>query len=138
MSFLADTSAWTNRTKDPDLARWFDALVEDDEIATCDMVRMELLHSARDHQEFVEMREDLSYLENVPVDESVWTRAIDVFGKLAAKGPLHHRQVKLPDLVIAAAAEGAGFEVLHYDRDFDVIASVTAQPVRAVAPLGSL
>ena len=57
---------------------------------------------------------------------------------LTARGPLHHRQVKLPDLLIAAAAELAALPVLHYDRDFEAIADVTGQPVRAIAPLGSL
>jgi hypothetical protein len=36
------------------------------------------------------------------------------------------------------AAELAEVPVLHYDRHFDVIAAVTGQPVRAIAPLGSL
>jgi predicted nucleic acid-binding protein len=57
---------------------------------------------------------------------------------LAEQGPLHHRQVRLPDLLIAAAAEAAEVPVLHYDRHFEVIAEVTGQPVRALAPLGSL
>ena len=35
-------------------------------------------------------------------------------------------------------AEAAEIGVCHYDADFDVIASVTGQPVRAIAPLGSL
>ncbi|MBA3429254.1 MAG: VapC toxin family PIN domain ribonuclease, partial [Actinobacteria bacterium] len=44
----------------------------------------------------------------------------------------------LHDLLIAAAAELAELPVLHYDRDFELIADVTRQPVRAIAPLGSL
>jgi predicted nucleic acid-binding protein len=35
----------------------------------------------------------------------------------------------VPDLIIAAAAELAGLTVLHLDKDFDVIAEVTGQPV---------
>jgi predicted nucleic acid-binding protein len=58
--------------------------------------------------------------------------------RLARRGPLHHRQLKIPDLLIAAAAESAGMPVLHYDRHFELIAEVTGQPVRALAPLGSL
>jgi predicted nucleic acid-binding protein len=135
---LADTSAWTNRAKEPSVAGWFDALVEDGSIATCAIVRLELLWSARDQDEFVELREDLGYLDEVPIDPAVWERAIEVFGHLAQRGPLHHRAVKIPDLLIAAAGERAQLEILHYDRDFDVIAEVTGQPVRAIAPLGSL
>ena len=46
--------------------------------------------------------------------------------------------MKIPDLLIAAAAELAEVPVCHYDRDFELIADVTGQPVRAIAPLGSL
>jgi len=72
------------------------------------------------------------------IDDRVWDRAIDVFQALGRQGPLHHRQVRIPDLLIAAAAEHAGVTVRHYDHDFDVIAGVTGQPVRAIAPMGSL
>jgi len=44
----------------------------------------------------------------------------------------------VPDLLIAATAELAGLELLHYDRHFELIAEITGQPVRALAPLGSL
>ena len=70
--------------------------------------------------------------------DRVWRRATDVFEQLGAAGPLHHRRVGIPDLLIAAAAELAELPVLHYDRDFEVIAALTGQPVRAIAPLGSL
>jgi predicted nucleic acid-binding protein len=42
------------------------------------------------------------------------------------------------DLIIAAAAEAAELTVLHYDRDFDHIASVTGQPTEWIAHPGSL
>ena len=70
--------------------------------------------------------------------DRVWRRATDVFERLAELGPLHHRRFTLPDILIAAAAELAEVPVLHYDRDFELIAEVTGQPVRAIAPLGSL
>jgi predicted nucleic acid-binding protein len=35
---------------------------------------------------------------------------------------------RFPDLLIAAAAEVGGLTVLHLDKDFDLIASITAQP----------
>ncbi len=102
------------------------------------MVRLELLWSARDAPHFAAIREGLDVIREVPMGDRVWRRATDVFEQLAARGPLHHRQVGLPDLLVAAAAELAELPVLHYDRDFDVIAAVTGQPVRVIAPLGSL
>ena len=135
---LADTSAWTNRGKDPATQAEFDALVAEGQIATCPMVAMELLWSAIDQAAFAELRSHLRELPAVAIDGPVWERAIEVFEALGRPGPLHHRRVKPPDLLIAAAAEVAGIPLVHYDRDFDVIADVTGQPTRAIAPLGSL
>lgn len=45
-----------------------------------------------------------------------------------------HGTVKLGDLLVAATAERAQLAVLHYDRDFDRIATITGQPTEWVAP----
>jgi predicted nucleic acid-binding protein len=116
----------------------FDGLLGAGEIATCAMVRLELLWTSRDHADFVEIRDDLDSLKEIAIGDRVWRRATDVFERLAETGPLHHRRFALPDLLIAAAAELAELPLLHYDRDFELIAEVTGQPVRAIAPLGSL
>jgi predicted nucleic acid-binding protein len=102
------------------------------------MVRLELLWTSRDHADFILMRENLDGLRAVPMGERVWRRATDVFELFAERGPLHHRQVGIADLLIAAAAELAELPLLHYDSDFELIAEVTGQPVEALAPLGSL
>ncbi len=135
---LGDTSAWTTRHRRHDVRSAFDELVETGQIAICDMVKMELLWSARDVNEFRLLREELEALRQCPMGPDVWRRAIDVLENLAARGPCHHRQVKLPDLLVAAAAEAAEIPVCHYDADFETIAQVTGQPVRAIAPLGTL
>jgi len=135
---LADTSAWTSRHKSPAVRADFDARVSGGQIATCEMVMLELLWTARDHADFVAARAELETLSQVPVDHRVWVRATDIFETLAAEGPLHHRRARIPDLLIAAAAELAGLAVCHYDRDFELIAEVTGQPMRAIAPIGSL
>ena len=135
---LADTSAWWNRLKDADVEERFNDKVEDGEIATCELVEFELLWSARNADEFVEQRQLLESLPQARIDEGVWRRALDVFELLSRQGPLHHRQVPIADLVIAAAAEIRGLPLVHYDRHFETIAAVTGQPVRALAPLGSL
>jgi predicted nucleic acid-binding protein len=118
--------------------REFDDLLTRGSIATCDMVRFELLWSARNHAELAELRAELDALRDTPIGARVWRRALDVFEALAQAGPLHHRRVRPPDLLIAAAAERAELTVLHHDHHFDLIAEVTGQSVRAIAPLGSL
>jgi len=133
---LADTSAWTNREKSAETDEDFSTRLLTDEIATCPMVVMELLWTTQEAAEFSEFRADLRALPQIPITDDAWERAMDVWHELAAAG--RQRQVKIPDLLVAAAAEGAGVGVCHYDADFDVIASVTGQPVRAIARLGSL
>ena len=135
---LADTSAWISRRKrlEPDEA--FDRALQQGLLATCDLVKLELLVRARDAKEVTALREHLDALRAAPMGERVWRRAMDVMERFAEQGPLHHRQVPIQDLLIAAAAERAELPVLHYDRHFETIASVTGQPVRAIAPLGSL
>jgi predicted nucleic acid-binding protein len=135
---LADTSAWTNRHKDLAVLQDFQDRLVGGRIATCAIVRLELLWSTRDSAEFRGRRARLLALDEIPIGPSVWERATDVSELLAAAGPLHHRRVKLPDLLIAAAAELAEIPVCHYDADFELIAGATGQPVRAIAPLGSL
>jgi predicted nucleic acid-binding protein len=50
----------------------------------------------------------------------------------------HQRGRKVPDLLIAAAAEVEGLSVLHYDADFDRIGVVTGQRSEWVVPAGSI
>jgi predicted nucleic acid-binding protein len=135
---LADTSAWTASGRRADVRRAFEESVLSGEIATCDAVALELLRTTQDAAGLERLRNDLDELRRCPISERAWRRAMDVMQILAERGPLHHRRVGIPDLLIAAAAEGADLPVLHYDRDFELIAEVTGQPVRAIAPLGSL
>lgn len=54
-------------------------------------------------------------------------RAVEVQRLLAHRG--QHRALSVPDLLIAAVAEQARCTVVHVDKDFDLIADCTAQPV---------
>jgi predicted nucleic acid-binding protein len=54
-------------------------------------------------------------------------RAVEVLTLLADRG--QHCAPSIPDLIISAAAELAGLTVLHVDKDFEVIAEMTGQPV---------
>lgn len=84
------------------------------------------------------IRARLDVLRQCPVGAREWRRALDVYEVLAHQGGLHHRRVKHPDLVIAAAAESAGLQLVHYDADFETIGAVTGQATRWLAPRGSL
>ncbi|MFO7572533.1 MAG: PIN domain nuclease [Gaiellaceae bacterium] len=135
---LADTSAWFVSRRDQDVRAAFDALVRRAEVATCDAVKLELLYTARNAVELSARRAELDLLPQCSIGPREVLRALDVYERLAQQGGLHHRRVKHPDLLIAAAAESAGVPVLHYDGDFDTIAGVTGQPMRWIAPSGSI
>jgi predicted nucleic acid-binding protein len=58
-------------------------------------------------------------------------RVVQVQMMLADRG--RHRAPGIPDLLIAAVAERAGHTVLHVDKDFDLIAEITGQPVERLS-----
>ena len=140
MTELADTSAWvwSRRRAYPELRHAFDVALVDGEIATCDMVRLELLYSARNPTEFAEIHQELAALPDCPIEKDQWDRALWVYEQLSIQGGASQRSVKHPDLLIAAAAEAADVTVLHYDEDYDRIAEITGQATRCLAPKGSL
>lgn len=133
--FLIDKSALARMPLAPVRAR-LAPIIEAGEAATCGIVDMEVLYSARNHEEYVRIRQRrwLAY-ESVPITEETFRHALAVQEKLARSG--RHR-VPIPDLLIAAAAAAAGLTILHYDRDYDLIAEVTGQPVEWVVERGSL
>jgi predicted nucleic acid-binding protein len=58
-------------------------------------------------------------------------RAWELQMMLADRG--QHRAPSIPDLLIAATAEKTGLTVLAIDKDFDLIAEITGQPVQTLA-----
>ncbi len=135
--YLADTSAWHRATRPEVMAAW-EARLAADAIATCAYVRLEILYSARSAKDYDRLSEELLALRQLPGGVEQVDRALEVQRALARRGGLHHRSVKIPDLLIAASAEAAGAVVWHYDEDYDRIATITGQPVEWIAPRGTL
>lgn len=133
---LLDNSVLTRTGRQPVLAR-VEQLLDMGELATCSMTDLEQLFSVRSGAEHRERRNqiELRYVR-VSIDQRTFDRAVEVQGLLAERG--QHRGASVPDLVVAAAAERAELTVLHYDADFDLIATVTDQPVEWVVPRGSV
>jgi len=107
------------------------------EVATCSIVELEVLYSARSYADLLTTRatRSLGY-PLIPTTQADFDRAVDVMEALARQGK--HRSVGIPDLIIAAVAERAGLTMLHYDGDYDFVASVTGQPTQWVVPRGSV
>ncbi len=98
----------------------------------CDL---EVGYSARTKDEWDHLIGALGVFKLVETTAPHVRRALQVQRLLAARS---QRGRKLPDLLVAAAAEALDLEVLHYDADFDLIASVTGQRCRWVVPAGEV
>jgi predicted nucleic acid-binding protein len=106
-------------------------------LATCVTIDLEVLYSARTPDEYrlIALRRADAFVD-LPIIPEICQRARAVQAELSKTS--QHRAAGVVDLLTAAVAEHHGATVLHYDRDFDHIAAVTRQPVRWVAPSGSL
>lgn len=104
--------------------------------AVCVTTEVELLWSTRSVAQFDEVRQHWAHAELLSVEPEDWQRAIAVQRALWSAG--RHRAVGWPDLLLAAVAERHRVRVLHYDRDFDLVAGVTGQQTEWVASAGTV
>jgi len=96
---------------------------------------LEVGYSARNADEWDRLMGALGAFNPVETTSGHVRRALQVQRILAQRS---QRGRKIPDLLIAAAAEELDVAVLHYDADFDLIASVTGQRGQWVVPAGSV
>jgi predicted nucleic acid-binding protein len=127
-SWLIDKSALVRLGASPDAAAWA-SRVERGLVRITTVTRLEVGYSARSG---ADLRAGLRQppVSAMPVEyltPAVEDRAVEVLTLLADRG--QHHAPSIPDLLIAATAELAGLTVLHGDKDFDLIAAVTGQPV---------
>ena len=128
MSWLIDKSALVRLAASPDAAEWA-RRIERGLVRITTVTRLEVGYSARSGPD---LRAGLQQppLSAMPVEyltPAIEDRAVEILTLLADRG--QHRAPSVPDLIIAATAELAGLTVLHLDKDFDVIAEITGQPV---------
>ena len=97
----------------------------------CDL---EVGYSARNADEWDQLVGALDAFDAVETTAAHLRRALQVQRLLAQRS---QRGRKIPDLLVAAAAEELDVAVLHYDADFDLIASVTGQRCQWVVPAGT-
>jgi hypothetical protein len=96
------------------------------------ITRLELGYSARSgetgRRQFASPPLSLMPIEHLT--PAIEDRAFQVQMLLADRG--QHRAPSIPDLLIAATAERAALTVLAADKDFDLIATITGQPVETL------
>ena len=127
-TWLIDKSALARLASSPDAAEWA-TRIERGLVRITTVTRLEVGYSARSGQD---LRTGFAQppLASMPVEymtPAIEDRAAEVLTLLADRG--QHRALSVPDLIIAATAELAGLTALHLDKDFDVIADITGQPV---------
>jgi predicted nucleic acid-binding protein len=131
-TWLIDKSALVRLAASPDAAEWA-GRIERGLVRITTVTRLEAGYSARSGPE---LRAGLRQppLSSMPVENltpAIEDRAVEVLTLLADRG--QHRGPSIPDLIIAAIAELAGLTILHLDKDFEVIAQVTGQPVERLS-----
>lgn len=132
LTHLLDASV-VKRLHRPTVAAAVDALGEG--LARPTIVDLEIGYSARNGAEWDRLSAALASLGRVATTAAHVERALQVQRMLAERS---QRGRKIPDLLVAAAAEDAGLTIVHYDADFDLIAGVTGQATQWVVPAGSV
>lgn len=126
---LIDTSAWIEFLRDtgsPICQRVDDLLAA--EIATCDVVRMEVLAGARNEQHLQQLRRLLARASTLPTEPVDYDAAAALYRTCRQRGDTVR---KLIDCLIAAVAIRGNVPVLHMDVDFDILAQYTMLQVDA-------
>lgn len=127
-SWLIDKSAYTRLQSSPDVESWVDRIARG-LVRISTVTRLEIGYSFRTGEQ---ARNEWASppLLMMPVEYStpaIEDRALEVQVLLADRG--QHRAPAIPDLLVAATAELAGLTVLALDKDFDLIAKITGQPI---------
>lgn len=130
--WLIDKSAYARLPLSPDADEWF-VRMERGQVAVTSVTLLELGYSARSSADWstIVRRPPLSRLPVRVLTPAIEARALEVQGLLAERG--QHRAASIPDLLIAAAAERYTQTVLHVDKDFELVATVTGQLVERLS-----
>lgn len=134
MIYLLDTSV-LKRLDRPPIQESLRHFAASGRLTRSTILDLEVGYSARTGEQWSEFQRILGAFSPVPTSEEDIGRALQIQGLLAHGS---QRGRKIPDLLIAAVAEAHAMTVLHYDRDFDLIASVTGQRCEWIVPAGTV
>lgn len=130
--WLIDTSALLRIPLSPDGPEWVER-VQRGLVRISSVTRLEIGYAARSGPDLrgTVRRSPVSLMPLEYQTPAIEDRSLEVQLLLADQG--QHRAPSVADLIVAATAELAGLTVLHVDKDFDLIAAVTGQPVERLA-----
>jgi len=101
-----------NRRRDP--AIWLVEWAGQSNLATCGMVRLEVLRGIKSFKQFTQIRAFMDVMVDVPSNQQLWSAATELAWKLDRKGLV----IPSADLVIAASALRLDAAVLTSDTHF--------------------
>ena len=133
--FLIDKSAWVQQAYSDIARRRIEFLRASERLCVCSVTVAELLYSSRSAAEMQADADDLSLVDRLYVDRAAEDQVIEIMRLLAVTG--QHRAPGMADLFVAAVARIHDATVLHYDKDFELIADVTGQRHEWVIPRGT-
>jgi predicted nucleic acid-binding protein len=116
---LADTSAWMQARRDRGARELLLRAIEHGDICWCWPVRYELMIDARGSEGIAAVEHTLDNLREIPVDRGVQRVVLATMHELAAIGSHGAHRFPLADLTVAAAAQDAGVDILHFDQHLE-------------------
>lgn len=120
---LVDTTVWIHflRGSGIQFQERIVPLIMADKLATTPIVIMEILRGAKSRKEYDKLNKDLAALRCFDISAKVWERACKLGYTLRHKG----LNAPLTDTLIAAVAQEHNARLLHDDRHFEMIASIS-------------
>ena len=126
---LVDTSVWIDFLNGVDgihVQKLYTALLGRFPLHICGTIKMEVLQGIQNDKEYALSRSKLMNFITVPISMDNYYLAADIYRKGRKKG----FTIRKPnDCLIAAVAISNKLELLHNDRDFDVIEKITTLKV---------
>jgi len=123
MVILVDTSIWIDffaGRDTPYVATLEQLILDEEDLALCGIILTEILQGIGDDASYRQVKRFLDPLIMLPMPETVYVRAADIYRKLRKAGITIR---KTNDCIIAATALEHRCQLLHNDKDFLPIAA---------------
>ena len=132
---LVDTSVWIHADKRPESAeaRELDALLQQDQVATTDLVIAEVLQGSSSASHFQENADKMEALHYFHAARETWLKAAELSFQLMRSG----LTTPLSDLVVATVAMEAGLIVYTTDQHFSRVPGLHSHQSSLTAASGS-
>ena len=119
---LVDTTVWIDFFSDrnePHVAMLQELIENEEDLSLCGVILAEVLQGIRSDTDFAKTKEYLDDLIFLPMRQTTFIRAAEIYRSLRKKGNTIRKPV---DCMIASVAIEHDIHLLHNDPDFDHIA----------------